>query len=70
MIVCDKGRVPKKSQTSILEKYSGLTWVKEGERVDESPRQDENFGTFGLCLAFFVTELRPFKVKSNFAMYF
>ena len=37
------------------------------ERVDESPRQDENFGTFGLSLSFFVSELRPFKVKTNFS---
>ena len=36
------------------------------ERVDESPRQDENFGTFGLSLSFFVSELRPFKVKDKF----
>ena len=36
------------------------------ERVDESPRQDENFGTFGLFLAFFVSELLPFKVKDKF----
>ena len=36
------------------------------ERVDESPRQDENFGTFGLFLSFFVSELRPFKVKDKF----
>ena len=40
------------------------------ERVDESPRQDENFGTFGLFLAFFVTELRPFKAKSNLSNVF
>ena len=40
------------------------------ERVDESPRQDENFGTFGLFLAFFVSELRPFKVKTNFSNVF
>ena len=36
------------------------------ERVDESPQQDENFGTFGLFLSFFVSELRPFKVKDKF----
>ena len=36
------------------------------ERVDESPRQDENFGTFGLFLSFFVSELRPFNVKDKF----
>ena len=36
------------------------------EGVDESPRQDENFGTFGLFLSFFVSELRPFKVKDKF----
>ena len=40
------------------------------ERVDESPRQDENFGTFGLFLSFFVSELRPFKVKTNFSNVF
>ena len=33
------------------------------ERVDESLRQDENFGTFGLFLSFFVSEIWPFKVK-------
>ena len=36
------------------------------ERVDESPWQDENFGTFGLFLSFFVSELRPLKVKDKF----
>ena len=36
------------------------------QRVNESPRQDENFGTFGLFLSFFVSELRPFKVKDKF----
>ena len=34
--------------------------------MNESPRQDENFGTFGLSLSFFVSELRPFKVKDKF----
>ena len=33
------------------------------QRVDESPRQDENFGTFGLFLSFFVSEIWPFKVE-------
>ena len=36
------------------------------QRVNESPRQDENFGTFGLFLSFFVPELRPFKGKDKF----
>ena len=33
------------------------------ERVDESPQKEKNFGTFGIFLAFFVTGIRPFKVK-------
>ena len=42
---------------------SGATTL---ERVDESPQQDENFGTFGLFLAFFVTELRlGFAIKNE-----
>ena len=28
------------------------------ERVDESPQKEKNFGTFGIFLAFFVTEIR------------
>ena len=44
------------------------------ERVDESPRQDENFGTFGLFLSFFVSEIWPFKVENPvraiFSLYF
>ena len=40
------------------------------ERVDESPRQDENFVTFGLFLSFVVSELRLFKVKTNFSNVF
>ena len=44
------------------------------ERVDESPRQDENFGTFGLFLSFFVSEIWPFKVeipvRAIFSLYF
>ena len=40
------------------------------QRVDESPRQNENFGTFGLFLAFFVTELRRLKSSQIIPMYF
>ena len=44
------------------------------QRVDESPRQDENFGTFGLFLSFFVSEIWPFKVeipvRAIFSLYF
>ena len=40
------------------------------ERVGESPRRYENFGTSGSLVAFFVSEIRPFEnflgSKSNF----
>ena len=40
------------------------------ERVGESPRRYENFGTSGSPVAFFVSEIRPFEnflgSKSNF----
>ena len=32
------------------------------ERVDESPRQDENFEPSGAPVAFFVSEIWPFEV--------
>ena len=37
--------------------------MAKSERVDESPRQDENFGTFGLFLSFFVFKIWLFKVE-------
>ena len=41
------------------------TFVKEWMKA-----LDKNFGTFGLFLSFFVSELRPFKVKTNFSNVF
>ena len=42
------------------------------ERVGESPRSDENFGTSGSKIALFVSEIWPFEVgigvKAGFTM--
>ena len=62
-----------------LDKHSAPNGPKEDERVarghfhervGESPRRYENFGTSGSPVAFFVSEIRPFEnclgSKSNF----
>ena len=69
---CETGNTPKK-------RFLSKKGPKEGERVarghfhervGESPRRYENFGTSGSLVAFFVSEIRPFEnflgSKSNF----
>ena len=69
---CDTGNTSKK-------RFLSKKGPKEGERVarghfhervGESPRRYENFGTSGSLVAFFVSEIRPFEnflgSKSNF----
>ena len=60
--------------------HIGRNWQKKvvlphfRQRADESLRQDENFGTFGLFLSFFVFEIWPFNVElpvwEIFSLYF
>ena len=49
------------------------TFMKEWMKA-LGPRQDENFGTFGLFLSFVVSEIWPFKVeipvRAIFSLYF
>ena len=66
------GNTPKKGSLSRKRPKEGER-VGRGhfhERVGESPRRYENFGTSGSPVAFFVSEIRPFEnflgSKSNF----
>ena len=68
----DTGNTPKKWFLSRKRPKEGER-VARGhfhERVGESPRRYENFGTSGSPVAFFVSEIRPFEnflgSKSNF----
>ena len=70
--VTDTGNTPKKWFLSRKRPKEGER-VGRGhfhERVGESPRRYENFGTSGSPVAFFVSEIRPFEnclgSKSNF----
>ena len=69
---CETGNTPKKWFLSRKRPKEGER-VARGhfhERVGESPRRYENFGTSGSLVAFFVSEIRPFEnflgSKSNF----
>ena len=69
---CETGNTPKKWFLSRKRPKEGER-VGRGhfhERVGESPRRYENFGTSGSLVAFFVSEIRPFEnclgSKSNF----
>ena len=69
---CETGNTPKKWFLSRKRPKEGER-VGRGhfhERVGESPRRYENFGTSGSPVAFFVSEIRPFEnclgSKSNF----